>query len=800
MSKFIKWRIVGASAICLGFLAMAALPNVCGAQTATSTGEIATSTPVCFDSDGGKDYDHKGKISYANDVEMGTGEKIDFCGGTGDHSGDHSNVPKSRLYEYYCGDSGSVLREFKDCPNGCQDGACIKDIDIIITKVDNITSNSARVYWQASMGSIGEYKLAKSESELNNVISLSNDVINDPNITGNFNGSMVELKNLKPETKYYVELKKFYLDNVGNYVYGNPVVVSFSTIKNVLDLPDLVIDEITLSPANPVPNKEVKILVKGKNNGSAPIVFVKGKANPLYMRVVFPGFTQKSFLILPDIKKDYTIAPQGIFSYTFVGYFKTGGSKNLTAMIDGFAVLKESNEKNNTFKKKIETAFLCADSDGGQDFYKKGTTKGYDSYGGNISKVATYTDKCCEVQDKSINYTEEFYCETQNDPTGGAGYVVKTGNYCLIGCNDGACIKNANGLIDVDLNKTLLTQKELGKKFILIDLAISTPSVSSSEDSRIDIGIEAIGTSTQNTIESKQKIRQVYASVDYEKNEQSYGLDVALYNSLEDAQTEYKDNVGAMPNIALKKWEKFGDDVFCSKPKIFQETNVKKYYIRCGFKVKNVVAVMMLTNRLSDKYSVALASLKQYYNKLVKEMGKEQKISKVKGESVEKPYAKYLSNLAGDIQNLSSEAQERLKGFILDGANEDTKLLGEGERTAVVFSYKDAYGKLPETEEEFSDLEKIANGRWPSALSQNAEEMARQQFSRIFKREADADNANDNAAVVVMAYGLRQKSGNRNVSKERNALDIFKSIYGHHPWTTADWNIAQAIAYSGAVK
>jgi|TARA_Y100000310_G_scaffold163662_1_gene163483 hypothetical protein len=62
------------------------------------------------------------------------------------------------------------------------------------------------------------------------------------------------------------------------------------------------------------------------------------------------------------------------------------------------------------------------------------------------------------------------------------------------------------------------------------------------------------------------------------------------------------------------------------------------------------------------------------------------------------------------------------------------------------------------------------------------------------------DNPNDNAAVTVMAYGLRQRAENRNLGSERNGIKIFKGIYGHVPSSTEEWNIMQAITYSGAKR
>ena len=161
---------------------------------------------------------------------------------------------------------------------------------------------------------------------------------------------------------------------------------------------------------------------------------------------------------------------------------------------------------------------------------------------------------------------------------------------------------------------------------------------------------------------------------------------------------------------------------------------------------------------------------------------------------------KYLSSLLKDVSALSQRTQEALNNFITYGVDANTVKLGAGERAAVINSYKAAFDKLPETEAELADAIKIANGRWPSITNKDAEEKAKAQFQKIYKRIADMNNANDNAAVTVMAYGLRQKAENRNLNSEKQGIQIFKVIYGHVPSSTRDWNTTQAITYSGASR
>lgn len=160
---------------------------------------------------------------------------------------------------------------------------------------------------------------------------------------------------------------------------------------------------------------------------------------------------------------------------------------------------------------------------------------------------------------------------------------------------------------------------------------------------------------------------------------------------------------------------------------------------------------------------------------------------------------KYLNTLIKGT-NISTNDQNTLNNFITYGSDLNTKKLGAGERAAVIYSYKSAFNKLPTSEGEIADVIKIANGRWPSATSLSAENQARIQFKKIYRREANMNNSNDNAAITIMAYGLKQKAENRNLSSEANGIKTFKVIYGRNPNNTEEWNVMQAITYSGAKR
>lgn len=160
----------------------------------------------------------------------------------------------------------------------------------------------------------------------------------------------------------------------------------------------------------------------------------------------------------------------------------------------------------------------------------------------------------------------------------------------------------------------------------------------------------------------------------------------------------------------------------------------------------------------------------------------------------------HLKSLITEMSKISEEARNAINSFVTYGVDENTKKLGEGERAAVIHSFQNAFGKLPETGQELADAIKIANGRWPENYNEEAELRAREMFKIIYKREADENNIKDMSAIKIMAYGLRQRAENRNLNSEVKGIAIFKAIFDKLPETTEDWNIMQAITYSGSIR
>lgn len=143
----------------------------------------------------------------------------------------------------------------------------------------------------------------------------------------------------------------------------------------------------------------------------------------------------------------------------------------------------------------------------------------------------------------------------------------------------------------------------------------------------------------------------------------------------------------------------------------------------------------------------------------------------------------------------AAEVRGALTTFIAYGTEPTTKL-GAGERAGVVNSYQTAFGKLPETQQDWEDVMKISVGRFPSQTSAEREVAAEATFQKIYFRSSDAVNPNDRAAISIIAYGLRP--ANRRLASEAVAIRSFKRVYKRAPSSAGDWDTVRCIAYSGA--
>ena len=128
----------------------------------------------------------------------------------------------------------------------------------------------------------------------------------------------------------------------------------------------------------------------------------------------------------------------------------------------------------------------------------------------------------------------------------------------------------------------------------------------------------------------------------------------------------------------------------------------------------------------------------------------------------------YLYIVSRSPHSLSDDQKYAIAYFIHNGT-QTTVVLGAGERTGVLNSYLSVFDKLPREENEWQDVIKIANGRWPTERNTAAEKDAESKFfTVVYKHAADMSNPHDNAAVTVIAYGLRPADRNLDSEKARS--------------------------------
>ena len=178
-------------------------------------------------------------------------------------------------------------------------------------------------------------------------------------------------------------------------------------------------------------------------------------------------------------------------------------------------------------------------------------------------------------------------------------------------------------------------------------------------------------------------------------------------------------------------------------------------------------------------------------NKIIKAINKKRDLA------AEINYGKTIVAKIAAGSGVASETRNTITSFVAYGTK-TTQALGAGERGGVINSFKASFGKLPEDLSDWLNVIKIANGRWPDKTSERADNRALINFRIVYSRDPDKSNPSDNAAVTIMAYGLRPTD--RNLDSEKAAIKIFRNIYGYIPKKATAWDVVRAIAYSGATR
>lgn len=143
------------------------------------------------------------------------------------------------------------------------------------------------------------------------------------------------------------------------------------------------------------------------------------------------------------------------------------------------------------------------------------------------------------------------------------------------------------------------------------------------------------------------------------------------------------------------------------------------------------------------------------------------------------------------------EFKLRVEAYIKYGSDINSAKLSQAGRQAILDNFISVYGHKPENENEWQDLTRINNGYWPSKESQAAENNAKEDFKKIFKRAPEMSSAGDKHAIKILAYDIQQRPEKRSLGEEREAIIKFKKIFRRLPANSADWKFIRVLAYSG---
>lgn len=138
------------------------------------------------------------------------------------------------------------------------------------------------------------------------------------------------------------------------------------------------------------------------------------------------------------------------------------------------------------------------------------------------------------------------------------------------------------------------------------------------------------------------------------------------------------------------------------------------------------------------------------------------------------------------------------RNFVAYGFDSLTNKMGEGERAALVNSFKDNYQRMPQSDQDWVDILSIAAGNFPLQRSLDSERTALVYFQQIYARNPVFATAADERAIWIISYGIRAEK--RDLEKERAGIIGFREVYKRDPSSAKDWDVVRAIGYSGAVK
>ncbi len=130
--------------------------------------------------------------------------------------------------------------------------------------------------------------------------------------------------------------------------------------------------------------------------------------------------------------------------------------------------------------------------------------------------------------------------------------------------------------------------------------------------------------------------------------------------------------------------------------------------------------------------------------------------------------------------------------FIAYGVSKATRQLGERERRAVVRDLLQTIGYAATAE----DFHLVAIGARPRSRNLTKEQaqlpLVRAAFRRIYRRDPNFRNANENLAWNALMYRIRLS---RDLERERKGISSYRSLFRKTPVTPLEWATVRVLAY-----
>lgn len=159
---------------------------------------------------------------------------------------------------------------------------------------------------------------------------------------------------------------------------------------------------------------------------------------------------------------------------------------------------------------------------------------------------------------------------------------------------------------------------------------------------------------------------------------------------------------------------------------------------------------------------------------------------------------KYSPLVTSDLKQFgvtaTSEQKSPMINFVTYGISTATKALGSGERRALLRDYLETVGRA---EVIWSDVEKMADGQKPVNRNLKNEQAKVSQVLATFKtivgHTPNFKNAKEDLAWNTLMYRIRF---DRDLSKERAAIAVYKAKFGKNPSSTLSWAAVRALGYA----